>query len=361
MDISKIDPNFALNTNVDADGLIWRDAAEDPFVTYGAVSKTPWLRLPLEVARTVSAGVLELAKNTAGVRLRFRTDSPFIAIRCHWDQQYRLSNMTTAGVSGFDLYSVSHDHSQHLIGPVFIPPVMADHGYASIARVKGEMTDYVLNFPLYNGVGKLYIGVHEKARFETPARYANQLPVVFYGSSITQGGCATRPGNSYQGFLSRMLDMDYVNLGFSGCGKAEDTMVAYLKDLPMSVFVSDYDYNAPNPEYLRGTHYKMYRAIRDNNPNLPYVMISKPNHYGSPSDYERREVIMESYLRARAEGDTNVYFIDGASFFAGDEFDAHMVDGCHPNDLGFYKMAKGIYPLLHKLLVPSYSGWYTGK
>lgn len=361
MDIAKIDPNFALNSNVDASGLVWLEADREPFVTYGAVSKTPYLRMPLEVAKTVSDGVYELAKNTAGIRLRFRTDSPYIAIKCQWEQQYRLPHMTTLGVSGFDLYTVASDHSQHLIGPVFVPPVLTDHGYASITAVVPKMQDYILNFPLYNGVEKLYIGVHEDARLEPPASYVNPLPVVFYGSSITQGGCATRPGNCYQNFLSRMLDMDYVNLGFSGCGKAEDNMVEYLKKLLMAVFVSDYDYNAPDPDYLRATHYKMYQTIRELNLDLPYVMASKPNHYGVATDIDRRSVIMESYIRARESGDVNVYFIDSASFFAEEEFDAHMVDGCNPNDLGFYKMAKAMYPLLRKLLVPSYGGWFRGN
>jgi hypothetical protein len=144
--------------------------------------------------------------------------------------------------------------------------------------------------------------------------------------------------------------MDYVNLGFSGCGKAEDTMIEYLKVLSTSVFVSDYDYNAPDPEYLRNTHYKLYEAIRQAHPDIPYIMVTKPDHHGTPTDYARRQVVMESYMKARENGDENVYFIDGTMFFAGDEFDAHTVDGCHPNDLGFYRMAKGFYPVLHPLL-----------
>lgn len=351
MDIAKIDPNFAVNANVDLEDIIWLDGAQEPFVLYGAVSASPYLRLPLEVAKTVSEGVYELASHTAGVRLRFRTDSPYIAIHCEWKQEFLMNNMTMQGSRGFDMYAVwDSDNSQHLVTPVFRPPVEAPHGYDAIANVSGKMTDYILNFPLYNDVSKLYIGVSKNARFEIPGTYANELPVVFYGSSITQGGCASRSGNSYQNFLSRMLNMDYVNLGFSGCGKAEDTMIEYLKGLSMSVFVSDYDYNAPDPEYLRSTHYKLYEAIRKAHPEIPYIMVTKPDHHGTPTDYARRQVVMESYIKARENGDENVYFIDGSMFFAGDEFDAHTVDGCHPNDLGFYRMAKGFYPVLHPLL-----------
>ena len=94
MDIAKIDPNFAVNANVDLEDIIWLDGAQEPFVLYGAVSASPYLRLPLEVAKTVSEGVYELASHTAGVRLRFRTDSPYIAIHCEWKQEFLMNNMT---------------------------------------------------------------------------------------------------------------------------------------------------------------------------------------------------------------------------------------------------------------------------
>ena len=351
MDIAKIDPNFAVTNDVDLEDIIWLDAAQDPFVLYGAVSAAPYLRMPLEVAKTVSEGVYELARHTSGIRLRFRTDSPYIAIHCEWDQVFLLNNMTPQGIRGFDMYEVTDvDNKQHLVRPLFRTPVEAPHGYDSIVPVSGKMTDYVLNFPLYNEVKKLCIGVSKSARFETPATYANKLPVVFYGNSITQGGCASRSGNSYQNYLSRMMNMDYINLGFSGCGKAEDAMVEYLKTLSMSVLVCDYDHNAPSSEYLRNTHYKMYETIRKAQPDLPYIMVTRSDHHGRPIDFVNRQIIMESYIKARQNGDENVYIIDGSMFFAGENYDDHTVDGCHPNDLGFYRMAQGLYPVLYSLL-----------
>ncbi len=234
-----------------------------------------------------------------------------------------------------------------------MPPEDAVQGYESVRDVPCQMTDYIINFPLYNNVSSLHIGVSRTAQFETPASYRDVPPVVFYGSSITQGGCASRPGNCYQNFLSRWLNLDYINLGFSGNGKAEDTIVQYMNALPMSVFVSDYDHNAPTPEYLQNTHYKMYETIRKAHPTLPYIMISKPDfnpHDPRTDDIERRRIVMESYCRAVANGDNHVYFIDGAALFSGFERDACTVDGVHPNDLGFYRMAQGIYPVLKDIL-----------
>ena len=212
------------------------------------------------------------------------------------------------------------------------------------------MTDYVLNLPLYNDVSHLQIGVREGSRFETPKKYANEQPVVFYGSSITQGGCASRPGNCYQNFLSRELNLDYVNLGFSGSGRAEDIMIEYLSGLEMSVFVSDYDHNAPNAEYLAATHEKLYRGIRAKHPNIPYVMITRPDCRDSSSATDRRRVVMKTYETALSEGDRNVYFLDGATIFAGDEYDACTVDGTHPNDLGFYRFFKALLPIFEEII-----------
>ena len=126
----------------------------------------------------------------------------------------------------------------------------------------------------------------------------------------------------------------------------------------MSVFVSDYDHNAPNVEHLENTHYKLYETIRSKNPDLPYIMLSKPDinvlNY-APSDKIddgtlRRSVILKTYQKALENGDKNVYFIDGASIFDSDFYDACTVDGCHPNDLGFYFFSKALYPLLKKIL-----------
>ena len=117
----------------------------------------------------------------------------------------------------------------------------------------------------------------------------------------------------------------------------------------MSVFVYDYDHNAPNIEHLENTHEKMFKAIRGKNPDLPIICVSKPD---KTSDWEkRREIIRKTVENAIAAGDKNVYFIDGQSFSAlCDEPDAITVDGCHPNDLGFAMMGKVIGDMIEKVL-----------
>ena len=342
--IAEFDKNLKVETTISKDDIVWLNAADKPFVVYGATGTDPYVRMPDDVAKTVSPGVQYLSKNTAGIRVRIRTNSPYIAIHCKWNHLEVAPHMPISGSNGFDLYRYNNNN-QIYIG-TFMPSPTSHNGYESIHEVwTNDMTDYVINFPLYNSVDMLYIGVSKNAEFEVPAKYKNDLPVVFYGSSITQGGCASRPGNCYQNFLSRALDIDYVNLGFSGNGKAEDTMIDYLKNLDMCVFVSDYDHNAPTVEHLDNTHYKLYKGIRETFPDIPYIMLSKPDyHVGNANDDARRNIVMESFIKAKREGDKNVYFIDGASIFQADEWFSCTVDGCHPTDLGFYRFSQALIP-----------------
>ena len=126
-------------------------------------------------------------------------------------------------------------------------------------RKEREIT---INFPLFTEVCELYIGLQKGCKLEPASEYTHQKPVVYYGSSITNGGCASRPGNTYQAVISRMLDCDFVNLGFNGNAKGEQEIADYIKGLDMSVFVYDYDHNAPTPEHLLDTHEKMFKAIK---------------------------------------------------------------------------------------------------
>jgi chemotaxis signal transduction protein len=197
----------------------------------------------------------------------------------------------------------------------------------------------------------------EGASIEEAAPYRVTTPVVYYGSSITQGACASRPGTCYQNIITRRLDCDYVNLGFSGSARAEPEIAEYIAGLTMSLFVYDYDHNAPNPEHLEKTHYAGYKRFREKQPTTPIIMASKPdwdlvNDFSDPETNEKRMKIIENtYLRAKAEGDENVYFINGfTDFYPEDLRGDCTVDGCHPNDLGYHYMAKAFAKIIKDLI-----------
>ena len=185
---------------------------------------------------------------------------------------------------------------------------------------------------------------------EAAAEYAVEKPVVYYGSSITQGGCASRPGNAYQNIQSRLLDFDHINLGFSGSAKAEDAMIDYIAGLEMSAFVYDYDHNAPTAEYLAQTHERMFKRIRAAHPDLPILLLSRPQpNMLNPDDIERLRIVTQSYENAIATGDQNVYFIPGPVLMESVKNEG-LVDGVHPNDAGFVSMARAMLPTLQKML-----------
>lgn len=170
--------------------------------------------------------------------------------------------MPLSGSGGFDLYRETGGQ-QSFVG-AYIPPLDGENGFDGIVYTQnttGKSVNYILNFPTYNPVTKLYIGIKAGSRTETPDKYINKKPVVFYGSSITQGGCASRPGNIYQNFLSRALNMDYLCLDFAGNAKGEKKIAGYMAKLHMCAFVSDYDHYAPDSEHLRNTHFALDEAI----------------------------------------------------------------------------------------------------
>ena len=343
MKIGDIDKNLSVSANIPFDDVVWINAKESPCEVRGlAVHEVgkPFLRMPEDKAKAVSDSVAWLNRHTAGGRIRFATNSPYIAIKAVMPDNETMAHITMLGQSGFDLYAVEDGHETYYGS--FIPGNRS-RGYSSWKPTDSEMRTYVINMPLYDPVEEVYIGLSSSAEISSPESYRYEKPVLYYGSSITQGGCASRPGNSYQAMISRTLSCDYINLGFSGSARGEDAIAEYLASLDPSVFVCDYDHNAPSPEHLEKTHYPLYKRFRKAHPDTPIIFVSKPDfNPKSKDDIRRREVIIETFNLAVNSGDENVYFVDGSHLFDGEMRDSCTVDGCHPNDLGFYRMARGI-------------------
>lgn len=345
--IEEIDRNLRICGVSNRENLTFYDVRQEPFRVYGLYdyrNQPAFVRMPEEAAGAVSDQVLQLSRNTAGGRVRFSTDSEVIVLHAVMPCVCLMPHMAMTGSAGFDLYVDDPDTGISRYWRTFVPPTNMKDGYESEIRfLSRKMRSLTIHFPLYSNVKTLLIGLERDAAAGEGLPYRNELTVVCYGSSITQGGCASRPGNCYQNILSRRLQLDFLDLGFSGNGRAEDRMLDYLAELPMSAFLSDYDHNAPDAEHLRKTHYRLYEAVRRTHPEIPYIMLSR---YDFDSHYEenitRRDVIYETYRRARAAGDRNVYYIDGASVFRGRYQEMCTVDGTHPNDLGFALLADAI-------------------
>ncbi len=351
MKIGDIDKNLAVNTDIPFDDIVWLDSKDAPIRIHGlAVHEhgKSFLRMPQNVADKVSGGVASLNGHTAGGRIRFATDSPYIAIRAVMPDNGTMPHITMLGQSGFDLY-VTVDGKESYSGSFM--PANRKHGYSSWKPTDSKMHTYTINMPLYDPVEEVYIGLASSANIAEPEDYKYTCPVVYYGSSITQGGCASRPGNSYQALITRMLSCDHINLGFSGNAHGEPVIAKYIASLEQSVFVCDYDHNSVNPQELWERHYPLYETFRKAQPKTPVIFVTRPDfHPDNNDEVERRKAVIATYERAKANGDENVYFIDGATIFDGEFRDSCTVDGCHPNDLGFSRMALVIGKAVEKAL-----------
>ncbi len=348
MEISKIDSNFSVENTAAQGDIEFHDAETMPFKIYGLMRENgAYCRIPKAAAESVNEGVSQLYAHTAGGRVRFATNSKKIAIKAEMPSICKFSHFTLAGSAGFDIY-IKKD-GRDIYYKTFMPPYDIEHGYeAEISFESEEMREITINFPLYSEVKKLFIGLNKNSTLGRAAEYKTEKPVVFYGSSITQGGCASRPGNSYEAIFSRELDCNYINLGFSGSAKGEEEIAEYIKKLDMSAFVYDYDHNAPTAHYLRQTHAKMFDIIRKANPNLPILILTRPKYHLTADDEIRWQIIRETFESAKKQGDKNVYFLSGRELIAREFAETFSVDDCHPNDSGFVSMARAVVKIFQE-------------
>ena len=353
MDISKIDKNFEIKQATEINGNVFNLPCK-PFTIKGGLhtQEDGFIRMPLNVAKNVSDSVLTLSSVTPGVRVLFSTDSSVMKIYAKMPSKCIMHHMAPVGSMSFTLVEVIDGKECFVCN--LVPPQEGDDliGQCNFFRGK-KMRDYILYFPLYSKVSSLRLEFDSDSTVCEYKKYREDVkPILYYGSSITGGGCASKANNCYQAYISEWLNVDFMNLGFSGAAKAEPAMCEYLSNVDCSVFVYDYDHNAPNADYLEQTHYKLYKTFRSNekNKNTPIVIISKPGEYIVKDRVERATVIKNTYLKALSEGDKNVYFIDGINLFPDKVRDHCTVDGIHPNDLGFYYMAEKIYEVIKNLI-----------
>ncbi|MFO7611910.1 MAG: SGNH/GDSL hydrolase family protein [Clostridia bacterium] len=319
------------------------NAFDGNVVITGCASKDEFIRMPLSVVSKVER-LEELNTNTSGIRVRFETDSRTMTLKAGLGKVSEYMHMPVSAASGFDIYvnNIFRTNAKPQFNGTSINEAIDIHG-------NGKTNVIDIYFPLYNSVLSFFIDLEKGA---LKKRHSDsKKPLLFYGSSITQGACASRPGNSYANMLSQMLEHPVHNLGFSGNARGDIQIAEYISTLDISAFVYDYDHNAGDTEWLAATHGPFFRIIRAAQPNLPVVMMSRPG-YERWIDTARRNtaVVMTTYLEALKAGDENVYFIDGRTLFGSSGRDRCSVDGTHPNDIGFLRMAETLYPYLKDIL-----------
>jgi lysophospholipase L1-like esterase len=355
MKIEKIDKNFAAEVSGEGSEIVYYEIDEDGFELNGF----PWFkdenvlcRLPRQILPETNPGVQTLAYCSSGGALRFQTDSSKIRIKAELNGPTDMNHMPRTGSSGFDLYVGAGKEKKFLSNIVPAANITKVEGIFKSYETK-RMREYTVYFPLYNGVKSLQVGLASDSEIKAPSPFSVSKPIVFYGASITQGGCASRPGNAFTHLLGRWLDTDFVNLGFSGSSRGEIVIADAINSLEMSLLCIDYDQGELDDFQER--HEKFFKRIREKNPTLPIVIIAKRDPMPDYEDVDdalqqKIEKIRNTYEDAVKNNDQNVYYIDHEGLFDCKYKDVCTVDGVHPNDYGFIQMAQGLFNIIRGII-----------
>lgn len=354
MSLSTFDHNMLPSTLKNEDAYDFYDASKPPFRVCGLIKDTDGVfrRIPNEVAKTVSDGVVYTNEYTAGGRFIFRTNAKHLAIKTSMPRMEIQRVVNFMNCCGADVYKYENG-KQKLLRSITPEIDITKGGYsAEVDLYDDTEKDIILYTSCHATLKDIFIGIPKGCYLrEAENDYTYKTPVVFYGSSITQGASAGRGGISYSALLSQALDFDYINLGFAGNGKAEKEIADYVASLDMSVLVYDYDHNSPSPEHLKETHERMYLIFREKHPDTPVIMMSRPQWHqiGYEMVTKRFNIIRETYENALARNE-NVYLIDGRHYYDKYGYSNCVQDNSHPNTLGHYAMYETLLPILTECL-----------
>ena len=311
-----------------------------------------WCRLPstfLPLLQERRPALVQLARHTAGASLEFITNSQEVWVRAEVESAPYMGHMTGVAQCGFDCYARLPEKQWILTG-VSKFPVEKKEFCCCLLRDTPAKKLVRIHFPLYTSVCRIQIGLVQGACLELPPPAARS-GIAFYGTSITQGGCASRPGMAYPAILSRELDVPVYNLGFSGNGVGTPELAQAICALPrLGALVVDIEANAAAEGLLERNLPAFLDAVRCLAPRLPVLLLSAPLcttatwDQAKAADFERRQA-----EERRANGDLNIYFADGRALIGSVGAEA-TVDGCHLTDLGFWALAKGLAPVLLNML-----------
>ena len=357
---AKFDPAMAV-PNKSQEGLKFIPFDTPPIRLTGFVFHEPGKtlrRFPL--TQDLPHGVEVQAYHTSGGRLDFRSNTRRLWIRVKLHESSHADHMPDTGGCGFDLYIGEPGKAAMLGGS---RSKAGSDEYTSALHtfeLSGKMENYTINMPLYSGVLSLEIGIDEDAQILPPAPFASEQPIIVYGTSITQGGCASRPGMAYTAILSRYFNQPVLNYGFSGSGRGEPVVAEYLTKIENpAAFILDYEPNA-QAEGIRETLETFISILRKKNPETPILVMSSVRMNreipisGSPEIQAPKQAASVRFQqglirRLRKAGDKNLYFINGGKI-SGKDWHEFSVDGIHQTDLGFYFIAKGLKKVLKKIL-----------
>ena len=352
-DVSNRNPTMGVNKTA-VDNLEWHDVTK--WGVEGRIlsdqERLSWFdRLPASAEKTVTPAVWKLSRDSAGMMVRFKTDATAISVHYKLNKkELAMPHMPATGVSGVDLYARDTDGKWKW---VMVTKPTAQEVQAEIINglAPGER-EYAAYLPLYNGVEFLSIGVAKGSTFEGLA--PRQKPIVFYGTSITHGACASRPGMVHTAILGRRLDMPVVNLGFSGNGRMDEAVGDILAQIDAAAYVIDC---LPDmgPADVTAKCIPLVKQLRAAKPETPIILVEDrrlTNNWIIPTKYQfhtdNHAALKAAYETLQNEGVKNLHYIPGDSLY-GDDTEG-STDASHASDLGFMRQADVFEPVIRQAL-----------
>ena len=339
-------------------GFSWYDATQWPVENkcWNDVDRY-FARFPSRAKGKVTDAVWNLSQHSAGEVVRFRTDSDQIKVRYTLlNASVAMSHMPATGVSGLDLYAFDEDTKTWRWAAVTQPTKKTEEK-TWISGMEKKEREYMAYLPLYNGIDALSIGVPEGASF-TALSPRTDKPIVYYGTSIAHGGCASRPGNAYTAMLGRRLDVPVVNLGFSGSARMEMEIAELLCEIDAEIYVLDAGPNMTS-QWIDERMIPFVKKLREARPNVPILIVEDrwfsnawilPERHNTGVNNHAAE--RRAFEELQKEFD-DLYYLSGETLIGDDLDNDGTVAGSHPNDLGMYRQAnaleKAIRPILEKI------------
>ena len=317
-----------------------------------SLKESPYDRLPISYKEKVREPVWDLSKASAGITVRFHSNSTSINLKWTVLNDLDMSHMAATGIKGIDLYTKYNNKWRYvttagaLVGLKTYQnksiPADSINEYELIKNMTPEFREYKLFLPLYDGVTKLEVGIDSAASIEK-ATPTSVKPIVFYGTSITQGGCASRPGMAHTNIISRKLDVDCINYGFSGNGRMETPIVELISEIDARFYVIECLQNMDS-EQVKERVKPLVDIIRTNHPHTPIVLVENMmytmaflNQTLETRLIEENTALKNEYDKIIKSGTPNIFYIkDNKEFLVDNE---GTVDGVHLTDLGFKRYA----------------------
>ncbi len=345
-----------------ADELKWHSAEELPLIGKAvddACTSHRYQRIPDSLLQTVRNGALShLGLNSAGMALRFASNSPRIDVKWHSIFKEIMNHQTPTGTRGLDLYTQLPDGSWTFVNSAR-PNVYSHDSEANVIKnMDPVMREYLLYLPLYDGIDSIYIGTTPDAEFRLPSNDLPKAakPVIMYGTSLLQGGCANRPGMAHTNILARRLNREVINLGFSGNGQLDLEIARVIAAVPdPGLIVLDFVPNV-NEAQIDTLMIPFFEIIRSAHPDVPFLFVEDPNFPHKRFDkairhqVDYRNSMMKKRYERLAANYGNLHYLP-ADLIIGTDCEA-TVDGIHFTDLGFMRFADQLEPLIRRIALP---------